>query len=330
LIIRILDTNGQDINDIPENNPWNNFKASLIGPQDRLFNPKIDSRYDAIIVNNHNKSILDSVEFNHISKNKRILIIWEPKTVDTKRYSKKVTQKYGSVFAPSVDWATEVGGISFNWPQTNERLNLPSQVEWLKRKNQVVMILGNKFSAYKHEKYYLRRSLAKINETNSILDIFGVEWNSGMLHDLRGWIASLRRTNVKDLKTEFPKFIGYRFKNFKGHSESKFDTYSNYRFALVIENSFDYVSEKLFDALNAGCIVIYGGPSLYKYGLSDDMILNLVEGQSEFSKLLNLSAKEQYQLVSFQQKIFTNFRSKFDNDKVLTGLGQSIRRILNP
>jgi hypothetical protein len=48
---------------------------------------------------------------------------------------------------------------------------------------------------------------------------------------------------------------------------------SKYKFALVIENDRSFISEKLFDALFAGCVPIYVGPSLNSLSLPPDLVI---------------------------------------------------------
>jgi hypothetical protein len=58
-----------------------------------------------------------------------------------------------------------------------------------------------------------------------------------------------------------------------GLAGDKLEVYANYKVALVIENSPEYMSEKLLDALFAGCIPVYVGPPVEKFGLPKDLVV---------------------------------------------------------
>jgi hypothetical protein len=72
---------------------------------------------------------------------------------------------------------------------------------------------------------------------------------------------------LKDLFAVYPNNI-YSVVN-------KFQVLLNSRYHLIVENSTTTITEKLFDAVWAGCIPIYVGPSLTEFKLPNNLAIEV-------------------------------------------------------
>ena len=102
---------------------------------------------------------------------------------------------------------------------------------------------------------------------------------------------------------------------------------SFYRLCLVIENWPYYVSEKLFDALFAGCIPVYVGPSLINFGIPPGLVFeaepNLVSIQETVSAALTTDLVQWNRIrAEFLSDMETRNRWQADNV-----YGEIVRRL---
>jgi hypothetical protein len=134
-----------------------------------------------------------------------------------------------------------------------------------------VMILGNKLSFSKSELYSLRRQMALQLKK---LDVFGTDWQISNKRRLdllfRSAVIAILAQNLKRSATKY-WFSAFPQTALPVHSKA--EVYSRFKVAVVVENDLSRVTEKLFDALAAGCRVIYVGPPLEGY---DPQILERV------------------------------------------------------
>ena len=105
----------------------------------------------------------------------------------------------------------------------------------------------------------------------------------GSGHPPTGLLESAsRRIAIRDKARNIRPFIGHQV-----------DFLAQYEFALVIENEPTIITEKFWQALEAGCIPLYFGPDLQKFGIpkSSAICLKALNELFEF-EFLNLTIAE--------------------------------------
>jgi hypothetical protein len=325
VIIRVVGQNGESIFPFGVSGPWNEFRNEVISQGHEITLENFGTRIDAIICNRHSVDALKEADVNQIPISRRALVLWEPEIVEKERYSPEVLKQYGIVYAPSPIWAKKVFGKPFKWPQDRVE-GIESMDAWLLRKKKFVVIQGNKFSARKGELYSLRRRV--ITALKGKIDLYGTDWDKGPAFAWMHWSMSLVNSNIHEFSPKSMVGIGQKFKSYFGPVTSKRETFLKYRYAIVIENSADFVSEKLFDAISAGCIVIYTGPNLKEFGIEDTSLILGPQKKSEILKrcnqLLGLSDAEQYLIAKEQNSVLLKISNDWENTQVLRTLATNI------
>lgn len=166
----------------------------------------------------------------------------------------------------------------------------------------VGMIAGDKVSFAPGQQYELRRKVIQSwpVKAPAVLHTSGTGWSRDRLSILKTYVGQAmrsfcaghlpkgilesvsRRTSIID-KTR-------HIKPFPGH---QVDFLAQFEFALVIENEPTIITDKFWQALEAGCIPLYFGPDLQKFGISKSsaICLETLDELFEFS-FLNLSVSE--------------------------------------
>lgn len=75
-----------------------------------------------------------------------------------------------------------------------------------------------------------------------------------------------------DLSEAFGQ-LRLRPRSWLGAVEDKFTAFGLAPASIIVENSSDYISEKLIDAVCAGVVPIYVGPSLSEFGFPSDIAI---------------------------------------------------------
>jgi hypothetical protein len=295
---------------------------------DKNFGEKID----ALVANSHSQVAINECNLNDVPKNRRILILWEPKIVVPRTYSPKTLNKYGKIFTPSVDWAKELGAEKFLWPQLDLKNNKPNFSNWELRQNKASIVLANKFSSTQGELYSLRRQIAYKTQDLELLDLYGSKWNLGFIYDFRHYFGNLIRTPLNRINFSSSRYLMRKFRNFKGLSDNKFKTMGSYRISVVIENSADYISEKLFDSVSSGAVTIYVGPKIVKYGLDENAVIQCEPNANKIiekiKEIQSLSAKKQLDLAKLQFSALLISSSSWEGHTVLKDLAIKINNYL--
>lgn len=172
-----------------------------------------------------------------------------------------------------------------------------SYSEWLTRKIEVSLIAMNKFANGKSNLYNLRRKVVK-KYGQSVLQVYGYYWDGFSRQTIINRIGFIKNsvlsfTNpqiiliIKDLFTFYPSNISA--------VEDKFDILFKSKYNLIIENSTTTITEKFFDALWAGCIPIYVGPSLDSFKLPSSAAIEISPKQllSEFHQIITFNHNEE-------------------------------------
>jgi len=222
----------------------------------------------------------------------RVLIVVEPRVMEPYTWSQKTLSQFGHLFAASRQWADKVGGEFFEWPQTasssvySKSPNLP-----LSRLKRVAIIQTSKFNSISGEHFSLRRLvICELAKSGIPIDVYGSGWQASTIRNIYRKIYAFGKALISIKYGSVVKFdildfraIRTNIQNNLGFVENVFDTLSKYKYCLVIENCDDYVSEKLFNALRAGCKVVYVGPKLEKYGY---LIKSVVEAEPSVDSIM--------------------------------------------
>lgn len=192
------------------------------------------------------------------------LVIMEPSVVVPTYLSKTFRAQFTKVIY--VGRPSENGAIP--WPMNWDT----SYLHHKPRLNRTVAISSRKLSFSQGALYWLReQAYGEI----SGLDLFGFGWevsNSKILTSALKelWISLLsdHSLNLRQAKTFLRKPSFYL-----GESGKKLETLSRYKYCLVIENSLEFCSEKLMDALLAGVMPIYVGPSLRSFSIPKELVV---------------------------------------------------------
>jgi len=328
--IRVIGHGGESRFPFGTSGPWNEFEKIVLARGHIICASDMAEKADALIANAYSKSIGNHLKKSQIPKSKRILVLWEPYVVETIRYKKDNISQFGSIFAPSIDWAQEVKAYSFKWPQDE----IPDQNvfdSWNSRMNRAVMVQGNKFSARTGELYSLRRRVI-VNLGEEALDLFGTNWNKGISFDVRKWIRSGITSRISEVEIGSLYGIGKKYDNYFGVTANKNETLSRYKIAIVIENSKDFVSEKLFDSIRAGCVSVYVGPDLERYGIPKGSAIQIDAKHEVVSStvrsLLEKSDDELEKIARNQRENLLKVSRDWNNTSVLSKLASDMLDIL--
>lgn len=328
--IRITGHGGEGKFQFGDSGPWKEFEKVFLENGHEICNASYEEQADAIIANSYNTALEKYLFSLEIPLSKRILVNWEPYIVERVRYRPEVFNRFGSRFAPSVDWAAKINGTSFKWPQ-DEIIDPDIFLNWFDRSTSAVMIQGNKFSARKGELYSLRRKVLNMLHAKE-LTLFGTNWNSGLKFDWWHWSRSIINSNFREISLSSFFGMGKNYVQYKGKIDNKALVLSKYRICIVIENSADFVSEKLFDAVRAGCVVVYVGPNLEKYDLPKDSAIQVAPDPNLIvEKVRNLQSKSESELMEIAKIQFVSLKSvsgEWSNTKVLRKLAQDMLKLL--
>ena len=324
--VRIFGHSGEPEFPYGETGPWLEFKNTILDLNFELVEGNLNLAAEAVIAHSHNKQIENYMKKHNIPIKFRALVIWEPFVVDSQLYDRSVLELYGAIFAPSKKWAKQTRATYFHWPQNSIELGHLS-FDTKSRKKRAILVQGNKFSARKGEMYSLRREIL-IKDKDRVIDLYGTDWNRGLIFDLSHWVNSLRNTPFKHLKFESLRYLGRKYASYKGSVVDKEAALRNYKFTIVIENSGDFVSEKLFDAVRAGCLVIYVGPNLNDYGINAEYFVT-VEPDAQLiyealRELMLLSEIELNDKIKKQINELIRVNPEWKNSLVLKNLATQI------
>ena len=173
---------------------------------------------------------MKELDLSRIPKERLVLFMWEPPTVEPRVYTKEIQDLFGKIFTWDDDLVDNRKFFKFNYTNLRKRIN---SIPDFNQKKFCVMINSCLHSRYPKELYSERENVIRFFEDKpGEFDLFGRNW--------------------KD------------FKNWKGTTKHKLATLSQYRFCICYENTRDikgYITEKIFDCFAAGCVPIYWGAS---------------------------------------------------------------------
>ena len=191
------------------------------------------------------------------------LIINEPEVVIPQQSRRSIRSKFDTVL--------EIGRPD-SIPQLKWAQTWRSIAREQARSKSVVLVNADKWSFIEGSLYWLRAAVASENPN---LDVFGHGWDRKVHVRFAHRVFELLRTLVA---RRMPSLKGIRYVlsrplAFKGSVQDKVQEMSKYNVAVVIENSQELLTEKLFDAWFAGCVPVYVGPSVKKFGLPSELVV---------------------------------------------------------
>ncbi|MBX7067224.1 MAG: hypothetical protein K1X28_08340 [Parachlamydiales bacterium] len=237
-----------------------------------------------------------------IPKEKLVLVMWEPPTVQEELYDPKTQAFFGKIFTWDDDLVDNQTFFKLHYPTISPRLtNTPSFEE----KKFCTMICRRLTSKHPKELYSERQRAIKFFEDkpDGEFDLYGYGWKK-------------------------------KYKNYRGSLPNKLETLKQYKFSICYENTRDvkgYISEKIFDCFIAGVVPIYLGACNVADYIPDDCFIDKRKFASyeDLYQYLKGMTKEEYQtfvenagkfLTSEKAKVFTheyfveNFLSKLNQE----------------
>lgn len=202
----------------------------------------------------------------------KVLIRTEPSVVSPYSYNPKFLAAFDLVL--SMGTIEPLSGQVMGWPQEFGQRDNFSLTKFSDRLDRAVQVSGDKISFVAGELYSLRR---QTNLAIPDLVLLGSGWGRGIhvkgLRAIKELLTALMER--VDLSPSATRNFFRRPQNYLGIVENKLDSISSFKYSLVIENQATYVSEKVFDALFAGCIPIYVGPELKKFGFPPGLVIEV-------------------------------------------------------
>lgn len=217
----------------------------------------------------------------HIPTNKRVLVVQEPLVVLPANYSKRVQRNYGAI----VSLTPEVGQVALPWPQADWPEMVIEQKD--KQSSSIILVNSNKSSFIPGSMYGLRRKVMRAFLSNKIqFDLAGSGWDrngvSQIKHNLTGIAYAIINGFIPRLSEYSFPTKNNQFLRKHGIVDNKYELMAEKEFAVVIENSKTYISEKLFDAIIAGCIPLFCGPELSRFGIPEEVAVVLPDNPKAF------------------------------------------------
>ena len=166
-------------------------------------------------------------------REKQVLILMEPPTVEPSYYDRAYHAHFGKVLIMIDDYVDNKTYFKFYFPQAYLWME---PVVPFSQKKFLTLIAGNKYSPHPSQLYSKRREAIIFFEKNEPdnFDLYG-----------RGWGKE-------------------EFHSYKGSLNIKKESLKKYKFCICYENMKDvngYITEKIFDAFKAGSVPVYWGAS---------------------------------------------------------------------
>ncbi len=267
---------------------------------------------DFLISFNHNPKLYRMFLKSGGSKERSVLVRFEPDSVFPAQYTARVTKKYGLIISPGSSSSILQSDLQIHWPykyhlnpaepestdpslkdvlKSDSHARLFTLENWEDRSHQLTMVAGNKVSSISRANYSLRRKLAKLLPP-SVLNVYGPLWQGSLYQKIRHRLAVLVATIEQGSWPNLREIYGNLLRSYptaKGPIIDKHALLQDSKFSLVIENSNSIVTEKIFDAIINGSLPIYVGPNLETVGLPSDLVYQISGDSKEILEILNLT-----------------------------------------
>ena len=169
-------------------------------------------------------------DFSKLPKEKMVLFLWEPPTVQKEGYDPKIQACFSKIYTWDDDLVDGVKFFKFYYPVYREKIEkIPSFEE----KKFCTMINSRLSSKHPNQLYSEREKTIRFFEDKTEeFDLYGKWWEKR------------------------------KFKNWRGIVPDKLEALKNYRYCICYENTRDikgYVTEKIFDCFATGVVPVYWG-----------------------------------------------------------------------
>lgn len=223
----------------------------------------LDDQPEIVICVDYKRADMKTIYQARKQKIRTTLIINEPEVVISQNSKTSVHRKFDSFIEIGRPESTP----QLKWPQTWRVIDKSPY-----RSKSAIMVNADKWSFVSGSLYWLRAAIA--SESNC-LDVYGYGWDrrwyvrlAHRVFELLRTIVALRLPTLEGIRHMLSRPIAYR-----GAVRDKVAEMSKYSVAVVIENSQELLTEKLFDAWFAGCIPVYIGPSVQKFGIPRELVV---------------------------------------------------------
>lgn len=232
----------------------------------------------------HNRHAFAAIEHS-IPRERRVLVVFEPRVVLPANYSPTIQGRYGAVvgMTPVLHNGWETGFL--DWPQRDWRALPKKQVDRVP--GTTALVNANKLSSIKGSLYGLRRRVIQAFSDQGVpLTLAGPNWlRKGrplVVENLRAVayaVANRQAVDLREWATALHLSAGV---SHLGRVDDKDEVLLASEFSVVIENSATYVSEKLFDAVITGTVPLYTGPPFASFGIPDGVAVRMGTSASDF------------------------------------------------
>jgi hypothetical protein len=216
------------------------------------------------------------VKFRRI---KKVLFLFEPRSVNPLQYSSFVLTKFHKVvsFEQNVNALndSEVGSKFICVPyrgDPNDPLGKRAILNINGKKHSVAFAAGDKQSVHPYSLYWLRRDVIRRLVASGVsVDLAGLGWHLNFGTRLKQLLQSTVRVilsgQVPQFKFARPLGLQWRLDGREllqrhGWVEDEVEFLASSKVVVVIENDIYFHSEKIYAALATGSVVIYAGPPI--------------------------------------------------------------------
>lgn len=207
------------------------------------------------------------VDFKGHPKEKLILFMWEPPTVQKELYDPDVQACFGKIFTWDDDLVDNRQFFKFCYPVLTSRL---VEIPPFEKKKFCTMIARKLNSKHPKQLYKEREKTIRFFEKKKgEFDLYGMYWEKR------------------------------KFKNWKGAIPDKIAVLKDYKFSICYENMRDvrgYITEKIFDCFAAGVVPVYWGASNVTDYIPENCFIDRrkFKDNKEMYKFLKKVTKEEY------------------------------------
>jgi hypothetical protein len=203
-----------------------------------------------------------------VPKEKLVLFVWEPPTVQGELHDPKTLALFGKVFTWDDDLIDNKRFFKFYYPVLVQRMeNIPP----FEKKKFCTMISRRLSSSHPKQLYAEREKTIRFFEDKpGEFDLYGMYWEKR------------------------------KFKNWRGSVPDKMAVLKDYKFSICYENTKEikgYITEKIFDCFGAGVVPVYWGASNVEEYIPADCFIDRrkFKDNKEMYKFLKGITKEQYE-----------------------------------
>lgn len=211
---------------------------------------------------------LKTMDFSRVNKDRLVLFLWEPPTVEPEGYTPAFLEHFGKVFTWNDDLVDGVKFFKFHYPELRERIANIVPFEEKKLCTLMATRLGSK---HPKQLYSEREKMIRFFEDKpELFDFYGRNWEKK------------------------------KFRNWKGVAADKLAVIKNYKFSICYENMRDvkgYITEKIFDCFAVGNVPVYWGASNVTEYIPEDCFIDRRKfiDEDQLCRFLMSMKKEEYE-----------------------------------